>query len=253
MIASAASSRATSTTPLASTAVSASLAYASCNDLSLGAWIGISVSCGVGGLIIGLLMAMLCLRWRSKAGAEPEPEPGTDTLTLRPKSKSLDSQTFAASPVASPEPIPDIAPNFSGLDQFLPIPTSDKELISELRSLGYLIQQHVEDNYDLSPVTQSDKALSQALKELGLASTSKGIPTPERLARLAVEPETRHATLQHIISRVLFDSISVESTGRFSMLPPSVSSFIRDMPPCEEHLGNQEGMHWPVYDITSAQ
>ena len=40
----------------------------------------------------------------------------------------------------------------------------------------------------------------------------------------------------------MFDSLTVKSVGKMSVLPPSVSSLVREMPPCEKHMGNPEGI-----------
>lgn len=227
------------TASLASSTVSVSPAHLPGYGLTLGAWIGVSVGCGVAGLITGLLVAMVFLRRRSKALPEPESEPGSEVMEVRPGSKSFDSRAFTASPTV--EPAPSKAPAVSDLDQFLAIPKSDKDLAGELRSLGHLIQQHVEDNYHLSTVAEKPSSLSLALEYIGLSDTVKGMLGPEQLVSLAIEPETRHVALQHVIARVMFDSISVKSTGKLSMLPPSLSLLTRTMPPVEKHIGNPEG------------
>lgn len=227
------------TTSLVSSTASLTPAHIPSHALTLGAWIGIAVGCGVAGLIIGLLAAMVFFRRRSKALPAQEPEPGSEVMEVGPGSKSFDSRAFTASPTV--EPVPSTGNPFSDLDQFLAIPKSDKDLVGELRSLGHLIQQHVEDNYHLSAIAESTSSLSQALENVGLGDTVKGVPGPEQLVKLAVEPETRHLALRHVIARVMFDNISIKSAGKLSMLPPSFSLLMRTMPPVEEHIGNPEG------------
>lgn len=67
----------------------------------------------------------------------------------------------------------------SGLDQFLPVPKSDKDLAGELRSLGYLIQQHVEDKLSsLAPrvelvVAEPGTGGSRARRRRKLASQAR--------------------------------------------------------------------------------
>lgn len=170
-----------------------------------------------------------------------------ELLEVRPDDKSCDSLPLTA-PLAT-EPVPDAESAVSNLDQFLTIPKSDKDLVNELRSLGHLIQQHVEDHYHSSSVTQSTSSLSECLTDLGFRSTLIGVPGPDHLASMAVEEETRHVALQHVISRVIFDSISVKMTGNISLLPPSISYLVRDMPPCEKHMGNPQGESFAVSDL----
>lgn len=200
------------------------------NGLSSGAVAGIAVGCVVAGIIIGMLAAFLLLKRRSKSESNPQ------LVDTRVEGKSFDSRAFTASPV---EPLLAV----SDLDEFLLAPQPDKELAGELRSLGHLIQQHVEDNYHLFPVTQSAGSLNQALTELGLAVNGKTLPGPAQLACMTANPKTRHVALQHVISRVIFDSLTARSTSKLSMLPLAVSSLVREMPPCEKHLGNPEGQY----------
>ncbi|KUI56838.1 hypothetical protein VP1G_04211 [Cytospora mali] len=198
------------------------------NGLSTGAVAGIAVGCAIAGLVIGILVAFLLLKRRSKSNPEPQ------IIETRTEGKSFDSRAFTVTPAESPSAVSD-------LDQFLLAPKPDKELAGELQSLGHLIEQHVEDNYHLYPVKQSISSLSEALAKLGLAVDEDVLPGPAQLADMAAEPRTRYVALQHVISRVLFESLAVKSTSEISMLPPAVSSLMREIPPCEKHLGSPEG------------
>lgn len=185
---------------------------------------------------------MLFLRRRSKASAEPELEPGTKVQEMQLDRKSCDTVPLTAAPAAQPVSKKTTL-TMSDLDRFLALPTPDKDLMGELRSLGHLLQQHVEDHYHLSAATQSADSLRQALSDLQLPGAGKSVPGEERLVELAMEPETRHMALRHIIARVIFDSISVQSTGKISLLPASVSLLTQSMPPVEKHVGNPAGEH----------
>lgn len=173
-------------------------------------------------------MAFLLLKRRTKSYPEAE------VVMTRNRGKSWDSRAFTATPV---EPMSAA----SDLDQFLLAPRPDTELAGELRSLGHLIQQHVEDNYHLLPLKRSTSSLSQALTGLGFTADNKALPGPERLADLTADPKTRHFALQHVISRVIFESLALRSTSKLSLLPPAVSVMAREIPPCEKHLGNPKG------------
>lgn len=163
-------------------------------------------------------------------------KPGqAQVIESRSGDRRPESRAFAATPV---EPVAAV----SDLDQFLAVPKSDKELAGELQSLGYLIQQHVEDNYHLLPVGQSAGSLSQVLVDLGLGNGGSSLFEPGELAAKALDPSTRLAALQHVIARVIFGSLTVKSVGKISLLPPVVSSLVREMPPCENHMGNPEGI-----------
>lgn len=155
-------------------------------------------------------------------------------MEARPDAKSFDSQPFPASPDGVSSAAPD-------LDKYLAIPQSDRELSSELQSLGHLVQQHVEDNYHLEPVTESIESLEETLRKLGISEDEKGTPSPTQLTTMAINPDTRHVALQHVIMRVIFMSLSAKPAGKFSLLPSTVTSLIQETPPVEKHLGNPEG------------
>ncbi|ROW09572.1 hypothetical protein VMCG_02512 [Cytospora schulzeri] len=218
----------TSPKEIASSATASPVSSTS-NGLSTGAVAGIAVGCAAAGLIIGLLVAFFLLKRRSKSCPEPE------VVEERTEGKSFDSRALSASPVEPPLAVSD-------LDEFLLAPKPDKELAGELQSLGHLIQQHVEDNYHLLPVKQSISSLTEALTELGLDVGGTALPGPAQLADMSANPETRYSALQHVISRVVFESLAVKSTRKLSMLPPAVSSLVRELPPCEKHLGSPEAI-----------
>ncbi|KUI68785.1 hypothetical protein VM1G_04425 [Cytospora mali] len=218
-----------STSPAAIVSSTATPVPDTSNGLSTGAVAGIAVGCAIAGLVIGILVAFLLLKRRSKFNPEPQ------IIETRTEGKSFDSRAFTVTPAETPSAVSD-------LDQFLLAPKPDKELAGELQSLGHLIEQHVEDNYHLFPVKQSISSLSEALAKLGLAVDEDMLPGPAQLAGMAANPMTRYVTLQHVISRVIFESLAVKSTSETSMLPPAVSSLMREMPPCEKHLGSPEAI-----------
>jgi len=129
-------------------------------------------------------------------------------------------------------PSPPVETKFQ-LDKFLLDSSPDKEIASELRSLGTLIEQHVEDNYHRKPVQEDPRVLAAALVQLCISSGS-GSLAPDALAQLALEPKTRFTALQHVLSLVLFRSVDVCSGSPLSMLPAPVAGFLRSMPQKED-------------------
>lgn len=127
------------------------------------------------------------------------------------------------------------------LDKYLPIPKADRELGSELQSLGHLVQQHVEDHYHGEPKFTTTGFIGQTLVDLGLGEDTKGLPGAAQLANMAANPSIRPLALQHIIMRVVFMSLAMNSKCEISLLPSLVMNMIRDMPPVEEHVGNPAG------------
>ncbi|KAG6366547.1 hypothetical protein INS49_000724 [Diaporthe citri] len=164
-------------------------------------------------------------RKRPAAGEEVEPPAGV---------RSPDSRAAMATPI---EPVAGV----SDLDQFLSVPKSDKELETELERLGRLILQHVEENY-VTGVRHPREPLDLVLWNLGLRSGESTVPTTGQLEAMAMDPNKRVTALQHIIARVIFGSLSVKWAGKISMLPPSVSSLVQEMPPCEKDVGDPEAI-----------
>jgi len=174
-----------------------------------GAIAGAAVGCLVAGLLLGFAIAFFFLRRRKQAeqnGNSPSDE-----------SKAY----FAAVP--SPP-----AQTKVPLDKFLLDSSPDKEIASELRSLGTLIQQHVENNYHLQPIHEDPRVLAMLLVQLGVVNGSS--LTPDVLAQLTLDPSTRYVALQHVISQVLFTSVDVSSRSPLSMLPAPLAAFLRSIP-----------------------
>lgn len=147
------------------------------------------------------------------------------------------------------------AAGVSDLDQFLAVPKSDKELEEELERLGKLIQHHVEDpDYYITRKRNLTPPLNMYLWDLGLRNTDNTLPSFSKLQAMALDPNMRSTALQHVIARVIFGSLSVKPVGKISLLPPLVSSLMRDMPPCEKDTGNPEGISWDTFTLeTQAQ
>lgn len=188
--------------------------------LGSGAIAGIAIGCVIAGLIIGAVAALCLLRRRQDKHAVPEYLPmkyssGEKVLPLAPVSDKLQ------------------------LDQFLLDSKPDADIAAELQSLGQLIQQHVENNYHLQPVQRSPNVLAQTLVQLGLYEQDSSAAIS--LASLAVDPRTRWAALQHVISRVTFASSSLDGHSPISLLPPFSGAFVQTLPPIESHRGSSEG------------
>lgn len=189
-------------------------------SLGSGAIAGIAIGCVIAGLIIGAVAALCLLRRRQDKHTVPEYLPmkyssGEKVLPLAPVSDKLQ------------------------LDQFLLDSKPDADIAAELQSLGQLIQQHVENNYHLQPVQRSPNVLAQTLVQLGLYEQDSSAAIS--LASLAVDPRTRWAALQHVISRVTFASSSLDGHSPISLLPPFAGAFVQTLPPIESHRGSSEG------------
>ncbi|RCI12706.1 hypothetical protein L249_1256 [Ophiocordyceps polyrhachis-furcata BCC 54312] len=158
---------------------------------------GIAIGCVVGGILVGLLAAFLLLRRRSK------------------KKAGLKPTTSKTSPTA-PAPTTN-----AQLDHFLLEATPDEDIAMEMEALRTLIRQHVDDHYHRGPVDEDAGSLSQPLVNLGVN---------QRVAALCVDYKTRQQALQHVLSRVIFNSIDFRSRAELSLMPTSVAAFIEEMP-----------------------
>ncbi|RDA89122.1 hypothetical protein CP532_2245 [Ophiocordyceps camponoti-leonardi (nom. inval.)] len=172
---------------------------------------GIAIACLIGGIILGFVAAFLFLRRRNK--------------------KKAPLKTIISTPRPALPPPPTTVPHLQ-LVYFLPEATPDEEIELEMEALRTLIRQHVDSHYHRGPVDEDAASLSQPLLKLGFN---------QRVAALCVDYKTRQQALQHIISRVIFTSIDFHSRAELSLLPPSVTAFIDEMPSNKnERMGDSQ-------------
>lgn len=196
----------------------------SSSGISTGAIAGAAVGCAFAGLILGLAVAWLLLRRRWKKNDTGQPD-GVAVIATSPESK--DYSSVSVNPSGSEAQI----------DQFLLIATPDKEIGTELQSLGDLIHQHVENHYEFGPSPASASVLSQSLVNLGFIQGS-GL-SADAIAALCIQPESRQAGLRHVLSHVIFRSIDVNSRSFLSMLPAPLAAFLQSIPPAEQQHSNR--------------
>lgn len=197
--------------------------------LSRGAIAGIGVGCAVAGLLLGLIAGFLLFRRRRR-----------QRPAIAYQTTQFDSQT---------KPLQETPTDRLDLDQFLLDATPDADIRTELRSLSHLLQQHVENNYHLQPVSHSANELSQVLLKLGLGQG--GAMTALKLASLSLDPTHRHNAIQHVIARVVFTSVAFNEAAPYSLLPQPVSSFTSMIPAVEGRRGNTNGKYRCSTSITT--
>ncbi|KAH7009908.1 hypothetical protein EDB80DRAFT_415291 [Ilyonectria destructans] len=195
----------------------------SSSGISTGAIVGAAVGCAFAGLIFGLAAAWLLLRRRWTKNDTSRPD-GVAVIATSPESK--DYSSVSVNPSGSEAQI----------DQFLLIATPDKEIGTELQSLGDLIHQHVENHYEFGPSPASASVLSQSLVNLGFTQSS-GL-SADAIAALCIQPESRQAGLRHVLSHIIFRSIDVNSRSSLSMLPAPLAAFLQSIPPAEQQHGS---------------
>ncbi|KID81682.1 hypothetical protein MGU_10989 [Metarhizium guizhouense ARSEF 977] len=178
-----------------------------------GAVAGIAIGCAAIGLLSGLLAACILLRRKGRHKGRT-----ADTVVVRHEPKKYSSEI----------------PSDVQLNQFLPEATPDRDIAQEVRSLGGLIQQHVDNYYHSKPVNASFRSLSATLQSLGLAGvTSSSATYTQNIAALCLDPKTRQSALCHVIMCAAFGSIDFHSQNSLlpSMLPRPVASFRQAMFP----------------------
>lgn len=218
-----------STSPAPSATNPANQAISGSNDggLNSGAVAGVAIGCIIAGIAIGAIAAIWFLRRRRSVSPEETQYMLAYTNGGGYDPKDPTGHLMAADPFR--------------LDQILPAPLPDEVIAAELQNLSRLIQQHVMENYDhreLVPVDQN--ILHRAMHDLGLGNDSS-MPSGQ-LVILTVSPQGRSTALQHIIARAATASVVLSSTARHSLLPSSMSAFMREVAPTERDRGSAKAV-----------
>jgi len=211
------------TNTASSTASGAESTAAASSGTNAGLVAGVAIACIVAGLLLGFALAFLWFRRRAHKNGDGAGAPAT--LAAEGKEYGTPSP-----------PLPPTAADKSQLAKFLLDSSPDKDIVSELRSLGTLIQQHVENNYVVGPVQVESRTLAMSLAQLGI--DNNGSLSLDAIAQLAQDPSSRHVAIQHVISQVVFTSVDVGAKSRLSMLPAPIAAFLQSIPP-RENGGNQ--------------
>ncbi|KAH7347848.1 hypothetical protein B0T11DRAFT_145257 [Plectosphaerella cucumerina] len=197
--------------------------------VSPGAVAGISTGCAVFGLLLGFLAAWFLLKRRhSRERVSRRSSRGRRWSTK----DDIEPKYFETSY--------DLGGSGIQLAHFLLDATSDAEMAAEVRSLGQLIQQHVESSYHSQKAQVSRRDLTQAAVNLGL--DQGGSLSADVIVSLALDTRTRQIALQHVLSFVLFSSIDFGTRSRLSMLPAPIAALLQSMPPAERGKANGEAV-----------
>ncbi|KAJ4385869.1 hypothetical protein N0V85_008034, partial [Neurospora sp. IMI 360204] len=111
---------------------------------------------------------------------------------------------------------------------------SDEEIKSELSALGYLLQEHVQNNYHLDQLDGSrneDFRVNQALSDPAF-DLDDG--THALILKLSKDPQTRFAAIRHFLALTIFSTLDLHHVrshpGSVSLLPRQVISFLESIP-----------------------
>ncbi|KAK3497380.1 uncharacterized protein B0T23DRAFT_393634 [Neurospora hispaniola] len=105
---------------------------------------------------------------------------------------------------------------------------SDEEIKSELSALGYLLQEHVQNNYHLDPLDGSRNEvfkLNQALADPAFGLDNR---THALILKLSQDPQTRFPAIRHFLALTIFPALDLHHVrthpGSVSLLPRQVTS-----------------------------
>lgn len=154
----------------------------------------------------------------------------------------------AATASPAPEKVLPVAGDSVLLDQYLLDKTPDDDIKREMQALGVLIGQHTEYNYHSQPVVERSQ-VSNELQALGFPQDHSDL-----VAGMACNPTSRQPALQHVISTVIFSSVSFQAQGPNSMLPASMGSFLSQVAPASRNAGEDHGkLQSPLLSILVGQ
>lgn len=105
--------------------------------------------------------------------------------------------------------------------------------------LNELIDQHVENYYDLKGFEGSPGGLELRLVECGFGTD---LPiSAGQIVSILKNPKTRFAGIRHLIVSIIVKNIGYKAGIEFSLLSPKISTFSQSMPPVERQPGCEEG------------
>jgi hypothetical protein len=128
------------------------------------------------------------------------------------------------------------------LDEVLPEPASDKQIMQKLTSLNDFIDQHIRHSkaYHTEPIKSSEAVVLQSITNSGI-KVNPGLSS-HQLTALLLNPSTRADAICHVISWVIFSNIDWMSPSKALLFPEHITAFLLQIPPVEwSARGSQEG------------
>lgn len=212
---------------------------------NVGAIAGAAVGAAILGLIVGALICYLCLkggkRRKRRDSLNNEATAMTTFLPPAPPPKErLSSRESVRNDAALLPSAADVAASGGGgINNVLSSISihegaNDEEIKSELSALGYLLQEHVQNNYHLDPLDGNRNNIfrvNQALSDpaFGLDDRSHAL-----ILKLSTDPQTRFAAIRHFLALTIFSALDLHHVrshpGSVSLLPRQVTSFLESIP-----------------------
>jgi hypothetical protein len=126
------------------------------------------------------------------------------------------------------------------LDENLIERADDSQIRKSMLELNELIDQHVENYYDLKGFQASAGGLELRLVECGLGTDLAS--SAGQMSSMLKSPKTRFACIRHLIAWIIVNNIGYKADIEYSLLSPKISTFFQSMPPVERQPGCEEGM-----------
>ncbi|KAK3955656.1 hypothetical protein QBC32DRAFT_22139 [Pseudoneurospora amorphoporcata] len=212
---------------------------------NVGAIAGAAIGAAILGLIVGAVICYLCLGGKKRKRRDSLNNEATAMTTFLPPApppkerlssrESVRNDALLASAAAAAG-IEDVLSSM-GIHKG----ASDEEIKSELSALGYLLQEHVQNNYHLDHLDGSRNEvfrISQALSDpaFGLDDRSHAL-----ILKLSQDPQTRFAAIRHFLALSIFSALDLHHIrshpGSVSLLPRQVTSFLGSIPSAEIKMG----------------
>lgn len=223
--------------------------HATPTKTNVGAIAGAAAGATILGLVVGALICFLCMsskkrkRRDSLNGNEatamttflPPAAPPKERLSSR-ESVRNDAALLASSGGGGGRHDGNGSGDINNVLSSIGIPegASDEEIKSELSALGYLLQEHVQNNYHLDHLDGNRNEvfrMSQALSDpaFGLDDRSHAL-----ILKLSKDPQTRFAAIHHFLALTIFSALDLHRIrshpGSVSLLPRQVTSFLESIP-----------------------
>ncbi|EGO52053.1 hypothetical protein NEUTE1DRAFT_141961 [Neurospora tetrasperma FGSC 2508] len=209
-----------------------------------GAIAGAAIGAALLGLMVGALIGYFCLsakRRKRQDTVDPHNEGTAMTTFLPPASlpkerlsskSSVRNEAFLSSTGNTGGGGSSINNVLSGIG--IHEGASDEEIKSELSALGYLLQEHVQNNYHLDPLDGSRNEvfkLNQALADPAFGLDNR---THALILKLSQDPQTRFPAIRHFLALTIFPALDLHHVrthpGSVSLLPRQVTSFLESIP-----------------------
>ncbi|EGZ76862.1 hypothetical protein NEUTE2DRAFT_29174, partial [Neurospora tetrasperma FGSC 2509] len=208
-----------------------------------GAIAGAAIGAALLGLMVGALIGYFCLsakRRNRQDTVDPHNE-GTAMTTFLPPASLPKERLSSKSSVRNEALLSSTGTTGGGssINNVLSVigiheGASDEEIKSELSALGYLLQEHVQNNYHLDPLDGSRNEvfkLNQALADPAFGLDNR---THALILKLSQDPQTRFPAIRHFLALTIFPALDLHHVrthpGSVSLLPRQVTSFLESIP-----------------------